>query len=222
MFGRLLLSRIPTDSSSFSSSCFWISPFPASSIMRMRSAVRATAITWRPRPFPMGGREGGGGGEREREGREGGEKERRKSKKRERGRKRRRSWEAEVKQNLKTFICYITSTNFNRKSCIQVLYLELLPQWSLVNLTAESWLHYTVVGEEKEKWKGRRDGKGEVSIEDSGKETKSEKVNRSGKLTRLAHKVALLAHNYTSHHIYMYMYIITSTTPGIQVRVVNS
>ena len=68
----------------------------------------------------------------------------------------------------------------------------------------------------KERWEGRG------IIEDSGKEMKSEKVNRSGKLTRLAHKVALLAHHYTSHHIYMYMYIITSTTPGMQVRVVNS
>jgi hypothetical protein len=52
MFGGSLLSRNPNPSNSCSMSFLWPSGLRTSSTMKMREHVRATAITWRPRPLP--------------------------------------------------------------------------------------------------------------------------------------------------------------------------
>ena len=52
MLGGVLLSRIPNPSSSLSMILLCCSGFSTSRTMKMRLHVRATAITWRPRPFP--------------------------------------------------------------------------------------------------------------------------------------------------------------------------
>jgi len=52
IFGGFLFKRIPKPSNSLSITLLSVRGFKTSNTMKIKEQVRATAITWRPRPLP--------------------------------------------------------------------------------------------------------------------------------------------------------------------------